>query len=136
VRIVEFAKKYGLHKDSVSIFLKNHPEFAIKKERYNEVNAEELEKRLELKESLWHYCTEIYYPLVEEVFESEWKLSKRLAMETRTTASNWFIFINETLWNIPSFNILDVKISKKQLIFAMKGTKYLWLYYTKEKDKE
>jgi len=132
MKIIDFARIYNVNPDSVSIFLKNHPEFVIKADKYNEIDAKELEKRLEFRESLWHYCTEIYYPLVEEVFKNEWKLAKRLAMETGTTTSNWFIFINDTMWNIPSFNILDTRISKKQIIFAIKGTKYLWLYYSKK----
>jgi hypothetical protein len=66
--------------------------------------------------------------LAEIVFESDRELAKRLSVDSNISVRGWMAFLEQNLWSIPTQSILDTRISKKQLLFAVLGSKYIWLY--------
>lgn len=110
---------------ALSFFLRNN-EFYVKVRGDIFVNNKAIVEAYEKKKRFINLAHNIYYCLVE-IFQSEYRLSKRLSLYGTRTTQAWNNYITSRLW-VADDNILNYKISPTLLEFIMRGARLLYLY--------
>lgn len=127
IKAIDFAEMYEMPVDTLYPYLNRYPQYKVVINDEVYVDMDKLQEDNFRNQMIWHFATQIYYPLVE-IFGDDEKLAERLSYETKFTKKQWLKFLDVTLWRSYDDRPLVYSLNEKTIIFAYKGAKYLSLY--------
>jgi len=121
ISVKEFCEKYGVTNNRIYVFLSKNPKYKVTEidnftgRKIVKIDEKHLLDLQEKKIRLWHYCTNVYYELIDK-YGNDNNLSEELAKFGDFKKNDWYIFLRDGLFTLPGDDILKIYISDKQIL--------------------
>jgi len=139
ISLMEFAQKYEIKIDNIHAFLYNNP-------KYKEIENIHGKKRVFIKEeaiisnrefniALWHFNTYLYF-ILKDIYKKDNQIARKLSEYGDKNIYAWATFISQTLFCLPEETIFNIRVSKRHLLFAIRGMDLVQKYLKEKRDEK